>query len=252
MASPTRWTWVWVNSGVGDRQGGLVRCVWFMGSQRVGHDWATELNWIWYRGFKELSCWGTHPHQKGDAPQLHGDSSGEVPALRILLRLGLCFSSSVYSAVSFILPFNKLVFVFPWVLWASLANSQPWGGGCRNLLCIACWSEAQRLRLVSEVGVGVVLWDWAPTCGIWRQLLVNRVRIELNPRTPSWCLRLTCYLGTSPNTKLDDQQCWNEMFCASVQETWGERDSGKNCFFPRQEGKHWDFFIYTPSIYIFQ
>ena len=29
--------------GVGDGQGGLV--LRFMGSQRVGHDWATELNW---------------------------------------------------------------------------------------------------------------------------------------------------------------------------------------------------------------
>ena len=44
MASLTRWTWVWVKSG----------CWWwtvkpgmlpFMGSQRVGHDWATALNW---------------------------------------------------------------------------------------------------------------------------------------------------------------------------------------------------------------
>ena len=43
MASPTRWTWVWVNSGSWwwtGRRGVL----WFMGSQRVGHDW-TELNW---------------------------------------------------------------------------------------------------------------------------------------------------------------------------------------------------------------
>ena len=38
MASPTWWTWVWVDSG---RPGVLQ----FMGSQRVGHDWATELNW---------------------------------------------------------------------------------------------------------------------------------------------------------------------------------------------------------------
>ena len=39
MASPTLWTWVWVNSG--------SWCVLrFMGSQGVGHDWATELNWI--------------------------------------------------------------------------------------------------------------------------------------------------------------------------------------------------------------
>ena len=44
MASPTRWTWVWVNSGSWwwtERPGVL----WFMRSQRVGHDWVTELNW---------------------------------------------------------------------------------------------------------------------------------------------------------------------------------------------------------------
>ena len=44
MASPTRWTWVWVNSGSWwwtERPGVL----WSMGSQRVGYDWATELNW---------------------------------------------------------------------------------------------------------------------------------------------------------------------------------------------------------------
>ena len=44
MASLTRWTWVWVNSGSWwwTRRPGVLR---FMGSQRVGHDWATELNW---------------------------------------------------------------------------------------------------------------------------------------------------------------------------------------------------------------
>ena len=42
--SPTQWTWIllgsrsWLWTG---RPGVL----WFMGSQRVGHDWATELNW---------------------------------------------------------------------------------------------------------------------------------------------------------------------------------------------------------------
>jgi len=44
MASLTWWTWVWVNSGSWwwtERPGVLQ----FMGSQRVGHDWATELNW---------------------------------------------------------------------------------------------------------------------------------------------------------------------------------------------------------------
>ena len=43
MASPTRWTWVWVNSRSWWWTGrsGVLQ---FMGSQRVGHDWATELN----------------------------------------------------------------------------------------------------------------------------------------------------------------------------------------------------------------
>ena len=44
MASPTQWTWAWVNSGSWWWTGrpGVLQ---FMGSQRVGHDWATELNW---------------------------------------------------------------------------------------------------------------------------------------------------------------------------------------------------------------
>ena len=51
MASPTQWTWVWVSSRswwwTGNR--GVLQP---MGSQRVGHDWATELNWV-----------SLHPHQ---------------------------------------------------------------------------------------------------------------------------------------------------------------------------------------------
>ena len=44
MASLTRWTWVWVNCGSWwwTRRPGVL---WFMGLQRVGHDWVTELNW---------------------------------------------------------------------------------------------------------------------------------------------------------------------------------------------------------------
>ena len=45
MASPTRWTWVWASSGSWwwtGRPGVLLS----MGSQRVRHDWATELNWM--------------------------------------------------------------------------------------------------------------------------------------------------------------------------------------------------------------
>ena len=44
MASLTWWTWVWVNSRSWwwtGRPGMLL----FMGLQRIGHDWAFELNW---------------------------------------------------------------------------------------------------------------------------------------------------------------------------------------------------------------
>ena len=44
MASLTRWTWVWASSGSWWRAGkpGILQA---MGSQRVRHDWVTELNW---------------------------------------------------------------------------------------------------------------------------------------------------------------------------------------------------------------
>ena len=44
MASLTRWMWIWVNFGSWWWTGrpGVLR---FMGLQRVGHSWATELNW---------------------------------------------------------------------------------------------------------------------------------------------------------------------------------------------------------------
>ena len=43
VASLTRWMWIWVNSRSWWWTGrpGVLR---FMGSQRVGHDWETELN----------------------------------------------------------------------------------------------------------------------------------------------------------------------------------------------------------------
>ena len=42
--TPTQWTWVWVSSGNWWWTGkpGVLQS---MGSQRVGHNWATELNW---------------------------------------------------------------------------------------------------------------------------------------------------------------------------------------------------------------
>ena len=58
MASPTQRTWVWVNSG-SRRWTGRPGVLQSMGSQRVGQDWATELNWILPRSQnpRGLSWW---------------------------------------------------------------------------------------------------------------------------------------------------------------------------------------------------
>ena len=50
MASLTQWTWVWVDSASWWWTG-RPGVLWFMGSQRVRHEWA-ELNWtnIWFYG----------------------------------------------------------------------------------------------------------------------------------------------------------------------------------------------------------
>ena len=69
MVSPTRWTWVWVNSGSWWWTGrpGVLR---FMGSKRVGHDWVTEVT-DWLIQVTELVvvgalilnlCWLESPH----------------------------------------------------------------------------------------------------------------------------------------------------------------------------------------------
>ena len=73
LASLTQWTQVWVDSESWWWTG-RPGVLWFMGSQRAGHDWVTELNWIdwcqvslWTFGFLpdpvdtrgggKLGCW---------------------------------------------------------------------------------------------------------------------------------------------------------------------------------------------------
>ena len=56
MASLTQRTWVWVNSG-SLWWTGRPGVLWFMGSQRLGHDWVTELNWRDFLQVKLLPSW---------------------------------------------------------------------------------------------------------------------------------------------------------------------------------------------------
>ena len=53
MALPSQWTWTWVDSGSWWWTGrpGVLQS---MGSQRVGHDWVTELNWT--EGLRRGEC----------------------------------------------------------------------------------------------------------------------------------------------------------------------------------------------------
>ena len=62
MASATGWTWVWASSRSWWWTGkpGVLQS---MGSQRVGHDWETELNW--YKALSTAS--GTHVSINGSS-----------------------------------------------------------------------------------------------------------------------------------------------------------------------------------------
>ena len=78
MASPTRWTWVWVDSR-GLWWTGRPGVLQFMGSQRVGHDWATEPNWslsyekgIYRLGFPVSSVVKNLPANGGDKSLIPG------------------------------------------------------------------------------------------------------------------------------------------------------------------------------------
>ena len=89
MASPTRWTWVWVNSGSWWWTGrpGVLQ---FMGSQGVRHDWATELDWrkdkwvfLVAQPVKNPPVWMDSLHKESNVEDL-----GLIPGLRLSSREG--------------------------------------------------------------------------------------------------------------------------------------------------------------------
>ena len=60
MASPTRWTWVWVSSGSW-WWAGKPSMLQSIGPQRFGHDWVTELKTDWHTHTYQPP----YHHQKG-------------------------------------------------------------------------------------------------------------------------------------------------------------------------------------------
>ena len=83
MASLTRWTWVWVNPGVGET--GRPGVLWFMGLQRVGQDWATELNWTEKTSNYLKTCPTSFPGAQ------HASLHPELP--KSLLKVNSCSST---------------------------------------------------------------------------------------------------------------------------------------------------------------
>ena len=86
MASPTQWTWVWVDSGSWWWTGrpGMVR---FMGSQTIRHDWVTELtDWCLQPLFFRLFSCAGHYRALSRAP----------PALQQVLWVAYFIYSRVY------------------------------------------------------------------------------------------------------------------------------------------------------------
>ena len=87
MASLTRWTWVWARSRSWWRTGrpGVLQS---MGSQRVGHDWATELNWTAKAVRPVLRSVIIHSHPKWN------DNSNEptrIQQTKLVESGGCCF-----------------------------------------------------------------------------------------------------------------------------------------------------------------
>ena len=87
MASLTRWKWVWVGSGSWWWTGRPC-LLQFMWSQRVRHDWATELNWCLYQKKSHSSFYGYTLCVKAHLFQ--------VPCRHIPLHLRT-FSNTIYS-----------------------------------------------------------------------------------------------------------------------------------------------------------
>ena len=92
MASPTRWTGVWVNSGSWWWTG-RPGMLWFVGSQRVGHDWATELKWTdtYFSYDKPRHCFERQWHysaDKGLYSQGYGLPNGHIWVWGLACREG--------------------------------------------------------------------------------------------------------------------------------------------------------------------
>ena len=93
MASWTRWTWVWVNSGSWWWTG-RPGVLWFMGLQWVRNDWVTELNWTELNTYMDSGKLNKNKLSKSpNSHMFHGERKIPEPYLVIQnVYFGWCLS----------------------------------------------------------------------------------------------------------------------------------------------------------------
>ena len=99
MASSTQWSWVWANSGKQWRTGkpGMLQS---MGSQRVGHNWVTELtDWLVVQLFSDVQLWS------------HGLQHARLPCPSLFP--GVCLN---WCSIESVMPSNHLILCLPCLL----------------------------------------------------------------------------------------------------------------------------------------
>ena len=157
MASPTRRAWVWVDSG-GLWWTGRPGVLWFMGSQRVGHDWATELNWtelmLMYYAFTPDSVLKSVPPNGSeplDKPVCYTQYIVPLNYVNEIICMVICLSTRFKS----IILWPRMTLLVPRL---SQNTSYGWGAWCHSLsfktflsfisrLLVAIWSEVAQLCL---------------------------------------------------------------------------------------------------------
>ena len=130
MASLTRWTWVWVNSRSWwwTWRPGVLR---FMGLQRVGHDWATDLIWSDLKR-KRCRTWG---------PQLCSPKDPEMKKVR-------AFRSKAFRSLP-----SKIraeIDKVNWKWWKEASRTTEWDSNLKRMLTPLKKDDVTPTRLISS------------------------------------------------------------------------------------------------------
>ena len=109
--------WVWVNSGSWWWTGrpGVLR---FMGSQRVGHDWATELNW---KEFTQVALVVKNPSANTGRPKRHRFDPwvGKIPWRRAQQPIPVFLPAESHDRGAWLAAVHRVAQNLIWLKWLS-------------------------------------------------------------------------------------------------------------------------------------